>query len=72
MRNKKVRIVCEVVNVPYTSPNSGAEYRLDVWQEVYSSMYRVDCENWMARKQEENRKQGVNKVYHIFVSDMPS
>lgn len=68
MRNKRTRIVCEVVTVSYTRPNGDIMPR-DVWQEVYTSPYKVDCVNWVARQQELDRKNGVNKVYHIFVSE---
>lgn len=64
MKNKKVRIVCMPVDVPWIS-NNGKEYTRVVWQEVYESPYRVDCEKWIATRKE----QGDTTVYKIFMED---
>lgn len=69
MREKRTRIVCEVVTVDYFSVVTDKTYKRDVWQEVFSSPYRIDCVKWIETQTAKDRLVGNNRVYHIFVSD---
>ena len=63
--NRKMRIVCKVVEVEITSPNSGQTYKHCVFQEVYTSTYKSDCDKWIAIQ----RKHGNTDVLKIFVEE---